>query len=607
MKKSLLLIPLSLLAMGALVGCTNTKQPSQDEDEDVVIPDPSGNTDEGDTHDIDVDVVDTPDSPEVNNTGSFSLKDADGVAVEAVSGVYTISAAGTFTAKGVLEDGQILVNAGDEDEVEIELNGATISCSTDSPIKVLNADKVEISAKKKTVNAVIDNRSEKTVDNEALGEGAITSHCDLKLKGAGTLTVTGNYNNGIHSTDDLDIQKETLYVTAVNNALKGKDTITMVSGTVTAISKKGNGLKTDNTDISSKGNQRGSITVEGGTLVVDSVYDALDAAYNVVINEETKGDDDVTPLGTLVSIKTGTNATYATNYSSANSAKGLKADNEVNISAGKVAIQAVDDAIHANYGGSLQNGETGLGNINVSGGAIRVLSGDDGLHADNTLTVSGGRINITGAKESLEATHVEIKGGSTSIYGTDDGVNASRKIDTETPSVLISGGFLDVAVSRGDTDGIDSNGTFTMTGGFVVSRGSYGNAQGMSTGLDCDKTAVMSGGTFIAFNGMEKKLNTGNGILYAYYGSSSSWGPGGGGGPGGGVPRPVINASSYKFPAGTYTLSGGEFSKTFENAYDYSTFLIYSSEMSQGTIYSLKLGETEVLSWTQNSASQQIS
>ena len=589
MKKSLLLIPLSLLAISALVGC-NKKQTSEDDTESISLPDPSGNTDGGTTH-TPVTVDETPDEPEVNNSGSFSLKLGDDK-VSAVNGVYTITTAGTYTAKGVLEDGQIIVDAGDEDEVVIELKGASISCSTDSPIKALNADKLEISAKKDTANEVIDNRSAKTVENDNLGEGAINAKCDLKLKGTGTLVVKGNYNNGVHTTKDLDIQKQTLYVVAVNNALKGKNSIEMISGTVTAISKKGNGLKTDNTDLSSKGNQRGSVTISGGTLIVDSAFDAIDAAYNVLINEENEDS-----LETSVSIKTGAYSTFSANYVSTESAKGIKADNDITIAAGTVALDTSDDGIHANYGDVIASGGLGAGTINVTGGLVGIKAGDDGIHADHTLKVTGGIIDISRAKEGLEATHIKIEGGSTSVYGTDDGVNASQKInDTENPSVEISGGFLDVAMSSGDTDGIDSNGTFTMTGGFVVSRGGFGRADRMSTGLDCDMTAKMSGGTFIAFNGVEKKPTTSTDICYAYYGSSS----------GGGGPHWTNYSQTNKFGIGVYTLAGDDMTKTFENVFEYNTFLVYSSEIVSGKTYTLSLGETTVLSWTQQGRNTEI-
>ncbi|MGX8704244.1 MAG: carbohydrate-binding domain-containing protein, partial [bacterium] len=80
----------------------------------------------------------------------------------------------------------------------------------DSPIKILSAEKVEISAKKGTDNVINDNRSEKNASDETQGEGAIYAKADLKLKGTGTLVVNASYNNGIHTTKDLKIQKLSL-------------------------------------------------------------------------------------------------------------------------------------------------------------------------------------------------------------------------------------------------------------------------------------------------------------------------------------------------------------------------------------------------------------
>ena len=55
-------------------------------------------------------------------TGDFELTTEDGAFTES-DGVYTITAAGTYTASGLL-NGQILVEAGEEDEVVIALSGA---------------------------------------------------------------------------------------------------------------------------------------------------------------------------------------------------------------------------------------------------------------------------------------------------------------------------------------------------------------------------------------------------------------------------------------------------------------------------------------------------
>ncbi|MBO4392481.1 MAG: carbohydrate-binding domain-containing protein, partial [Clostridia bacterium] len=90
--------------------------------------------------------------------GNFTITTSDGN-VTKNGDVYTVSAAGTYTLTGTLADGQIIINAGDDDEVELELNGADISCSTDSPIYAVNADKVKIKATEGTVNSVTDARN----------------------------------------------------------------------------------------------------------------------------------------------------------------------------------------------------------------------------------------------------------------------------------------------------------------------------------------------------------------------------------------------------------------------------------------------------------------
>ncbi|MCR5564996.1 MAG: carbohydrate-binding domain-containing protein, partial [Gammaproteobacteria bacterium] len=150
--KNKVLLPFSLLALLALAGCSlnneNTGSSSSDHS--------------GSTYDYTTPVVvDDPDDIEVvETTDDFSLTTEDGTFTEA-NGIYTITAAGTYSASGKLT-GQILVEAGEEDEVVIEFNGVSITYGKDSPIKVVSAGKVEISAKKDTDNVVTDSRSAKS-------------------------------------------------------------------------------------------------------------------------------------------------------------------------------------------------------------------------------------------------------------------------------------------------------------------------------------------------------------------------------------------------------------------------------------------------------------
>lgn len=592
------LLTLSLLSFLTLTGCSLISKRTSSNSSSNGNSSISENT--GSDYDYNSSIsIEEPEDIEVeDNTGEFSIKTSDGT-YEQNGNIYRITAAGTYTLKGYLE-GQILVEAGENDEVVIELSGATIINSEDSPIKALTADKVEISAKKETGNTITDNRSAKTVDTSTLGEGAIYAKTDLKLKGAGKLVVTGNYNNGVHTSKDLTIQKMSLKVIGYNNALKGNNSVTITSGVVQAYAKTGNGIKTEDSDLSSSLKQKGTIAINGGSVYVDSLHDGLDATYNVEVSEVDA------EVPTVLSVKTGKNSSYYSSSFIADSEKGLKAQNDIIINRGTIGISASDDAIHANYGIALDNGSTGTGNITINDGLIQIASGDDGLHADNTLTINGGKVVVTGSVEGYEANYITINGGYSYIYGTDDGVNCSKKSFSNC-AFIMTGGYLDVAVKSGDTDGIDSNGNVTISGGVIVTRGSPGTSgSGMSTGLDVDGTCSMTGGTLIAFNGLEKTPSIGSDIYYAGTQGANSGGGGGHGGPGG-YPGGGGSSSSVSLPAGNYTLSGEGLEVSFINDFVYGRFLVYSSSLVSGASYTLSRDGTSVLSWTQSSKSVTIS
>ena len=443
-------------------------------------------------------------------SGEFSIVTSDGE-YSVNDSIYTITKAGTYTLSGYL-NGQILVEAGEEDAVVLELSNVTIESSTDSPIKILTADEVDISAKKNTENVIKDLRNNKTVDTDTLGEGAIYSKVDLKLKGTGTLVITANYNNGVHTTKDLKIQKLSLKVTAYNNALKGNDSITISSGNVVAISTAGDGIKSQNTDVNKNGVTRGDITITGSSnVVVYAAGDGIQAAHNFVLDNDADGNSP------YVTIYTGSYSGYTSSKATTTSYKGVKVENLLNINNGKIEIKSYDDGLHANYGTKFDDGTSGLGTINVNGGIITMVvyapntktgggrmgpggwggqqsvSGADAIHADYMLNITGGEINIDSSYEGLEANVINISGGVSIVSANDDGVNACSGITT--PKVVITGGYLDVTVpSNGDTDGIDSNGTYTQSGGIVITRGPN---QQMAAAIDADSSVTITGGTLI--------------------------------------------------------------------------------------------------------------
>ncbi len=203
------------------------------------------------------------------------------------------------------------------------------------------------------------------------------------------------------------------------------------------------------------------------------------------------------------------------NYSSGNSnsasisAKGIKAMNEVYVKSGALTFKTYDDAIHANKDGVLENGSTALGNVHIEGGHTSIYASDDGVHADNILYIAGGYLEVTSSYEGLEANSIRISGGESYIAATDDGLNACK--GSSTPNITVSGGYLDVGVpGSGDTDGIDSNGTYTQTGGVVIVKGpgSASNENFGAAAVDTDGSVTLSNCTIIVFGGFEKTPST---------------------------------------------------------------------------------------------------
>ncbi len=519
-------------------------------------------------------------------TKAFSITSDDGTYTQE-DDIYTITSYGSFTLKGKLA-GQIIVDVAETEEgessVELVLKGVSISYGSNSPIYIKSADEVKIKSQKDTYNIIKDTRANKVDDDENQGEGAIYSKCDLKFTGKGTLVVEANYNQGIHSSDDLKIKTSTIKVTAYGHALKGSDSFTLESGNVLAISQTADGIKTSNSTISSKGNQKGNITIYGGTLNVLSQTDGLDAAYDVNIYNGIDEDDGVTVTVPSVTVYTDKYASAVlSSYSaislpkrpgpggggqggggfepgnetntdkSSTTAKGIKAANNITIKGGSIFLKCYDDGIHANYGeviGEESEERYSTGDVTMAGGNTTIYASDDGIHADRYLYLQGGVCDITYSYEGFEGNSINLTGGEFTAVAKDDGMNAGSGSAGLTPNINVSGGLLKIWVSaNGDTDGIDSNGGYNQTGGTVFVGGpSNNNASSLDIGEGGYK-AYVTGGTLVCFGKPAASITRGDSVSYSTKSGTQS---------------------------GTKNISIGDESYTVTLPYSYSGAYIYS-------------------------------
>lgn len=573
--------------------------------------------------DTNVTHADDADNYKTEITGEFSITSTDGSTITQNDSVYTITQAGEYTVTGLLSEGQIVVNADDNAEITIVLNGTSITYSNGSPIYIKNADNVKIKSEENTYNCIVDARTEAddNSDNSSSenGNAAIYAACDLKLVGKGALSVTGNYNNGIQSKDDISIKNVTIKVNAVNNAIKGNDEAAIESGEIIAISRKGDGIKTSNSSLSTKGKQKGNVIISGGNIDIYAACDGIDAAYGVDVSgdgnlniytdtysdysEAVAADNSGSSASSVgnppdmnnSSSNSGNNPDMKGNFGGGNraangmpgnnssgnsskksySTKGIKAESEINISGAAINISSTDDGIHANSdSGVLETGEDGKGIISISGGTITISTGDDGIHADKELNITDGYINVLTSYEGLEAITINISGGQSFIYAADDGINACTGDGTSTPLINITGGYVDVTTGSGDTDGIDSNGSYTQSGGMVFVKGGSSSGQ-VSGSIDVDGNITITGGTCVALGGIcETPVNSVNAYVF----------------------------SSVSFNAGSYSVkdsSGNEIiSFTLNNSY--SNGWICASALTTNTEYTLYCDGSSLAGWTQS-------
>ena len=486
-----------------------------------------------------------------------------GNCVTVEGGAVKISCGGEYDISGSYSgsDAQILVNTAKTDSsVYLNMRGLTLTNTADAPIYIQKASKAFVVAKNGTTNTLSDGSSRTKTYNYTNDNGEAktdtTGACiyakdDLTIKGEGTLIVKGNYNNGIHTSNDLKIKNGLITVTAKNNGLKGKGSVDISGGTVNITSTAGDGIKSDNDDTADLANGKGSIEITGGTITVNAAYDGITAnnAITIANGESATPTIKVTTGGGHSCLSDPTSSTGSTggrggmggfggmggsSCSPSESMKGIKGDSSVTISAGVIDINSRDDGLHSD------------GTITVSGGTITIATDDDGVHANKALYVKdNANISVTLAYEGMESPDMNFEGGITSVITTDDGWNAAGGTSTttggntgrggfpggggfgpgggSTGKLTVTGGYHYIYVGTGDTDGVDSNGDITISGGVIVIECRMNG--GMGGMVDSDgNTSISNNAKVLGFGTNNSEEGTQYSVSFntnSYYGTSS--------------------------------------------------------------------------------------
>ncbi|MDG4773668.1 carbohydrate-binding domain-containing protein [Solwaraspora sp. WMMD792] len=274
----------------------------------------------------------------------------------------TITAPGTYEVTGTLNDGYLDVDA--SGTVNLILNGAAITNSSNAPLQVTDADQVVITLAAGTTSRLTDATNYVYPDPDTdEPNAALFSRADLRITGTGALTVRGNAYDGITSKDGLVIESGTITVNAVDDGIRGKDFLDITGGNID-VTAGGDGIRSDDTEA-----DRGRLTITNGTVRVNAGDDAV------------KGENTVDISGGTVTVT--------------NSYEAIES-RQVTISGGTVNVTARDDAINAV--------EDGYGDFEVApnafarftGGTTLVNSSIDGIDSNGTVTFAGGTVVVSG-------------------------------------------------------------------------------------------------------------------------------------------------------------------------------------------------------------------
>ena len=268
---------------------------------------------------------------------------------------------------------------------------------------------------------------------------------DVTIKESGTYIITGTCSDG-----NIKVKKGTTGVVLV---LKDLD-LTSTTGATLSVNK----------------GAEAKIIVSGSVKLTDAEDPTL---------EDVSDDYD----GAAIKVKAGASTcitgtgTLTVNGSAKNGIKVSASEDDGNgslvIDGATVNITATNDAINANY------------DLAILSGTLTITAGDDALHADRILTVgangSGPSITVKSCTEGVEATVVNLFGGTVNVTSTDDGVNAANSDGTYADlgySINVDGAKLTVNAPR--ADGLDSNGNINLiSGSATISSASTGGDAGM--------------------------------------------------------------------------------------------------------------------------------
>ena len=386
----------------------------------------------------------------------------------------TITQAGTYVLTGSGKNLKLVVEAADTDQVHLVFQNLTLE-GEGTLLQVNKAQEVVISLAEGSQNALTESQAS---DDEKV-KATIHSQVPLTLNGTGNLTLTALTKNALEVEDDLKVLGGTYTVKAANHGFKTEGALDIEAATLSIEAGK-DGLHAEHDETT----ERANISLNPTQLSIAATEDGVDA-------------------GNELTIKGGT-------ITVSQSEEGLEA-RVIRQLGGDVTIKSSDDGVNASAGSSSKTTDTSATSKTTEASATSNsadTSSSAGQTSADSATASTPASQSTGdpaatsqanqANKDKNATPPSPPAGQAPPQGSQPPQNGQgpggmppggQEESDPSLQIILEGGTLTI---DSEGDGIDSNGTVTISGGSLVVNGSV---QGSNGPLDAAGDITITGGT----------------------------------------------------------------------------------------------------------------
>lgn len=238
-------------------------------------------------------ITDWKDMATVTIDGDEVNVDGSGVDVEGT--VITITSPGAYNISGSCDDCQIIVDT--EDDVKLTLNGVDLSNDDGPVIYGKNSNSIYVELADNTNNSLSDGSTYATDSSgEDIGKAVISAEDDLVFVGNGSLNITGNYKHGICSDDSLYIESGDISIsTSGSDGIHANDIVSIDGGTIN-ISAASDMIESESLMVVNAGTitgssddegleAKGDMYINGGTIDIQTYDDGINVGDYLEIND----------------------------------------------------------------------------------------------------------------------------------------------------------------------------------------------------------------------------------------------------------------------------------------------------------------------------------